>query len=74
MEVSSQFHASATLPRERNPRYSLDRRLGGPHGRSGHVGDEMNICPYRESNPGRPARILVRGGMSKVRSCAADVT
>jgi hypothetical protein len=42
-------------------RYPLDRRLGGPQSRSGH-GDEdkkSHQCPYRESNPCRPASSIV---------------
>jgi hypothetical protein len=33
MKVSGQLHAPAALPPEKEPRYSLDRRLGGPHSR-----------------------------------------
>jgi hypothetical protein len=29
MEVSGQIHASAALPRDKRPRYPLDRRLSG---------------------------------------------
>jgi hypothetical protein len=36
MGVSGQRHALAALyPREKDPRYPLDRRLGGPQSRSG---------------------------------------
>jgi hypothetical protein len=39
------------------PRYSLDRRLGGPQNRSGCGGErKSHHCSSRESNPGRPAR------------------
>jgi hypothetical protein len=35
--ASGQRHAPAALyPREKDPRYPLDRRLGGPQSRSGH--------------------------------------
>jgi len=35
----AQRHAPAALhPRRKDPRYPLDRRLGGPHSRSGHRG------------------------------------
>jgi hypothetical protein len=35
--VSGQRHAQAALyPRGQDPRYPLDRRLGGPQSRSGH--------------------------------------
>jgi len=37
--VSGQRHAPAALyPRGKDPRYPLDRRLGGPQSRSGHRG------------------------------------
>jgi hypothetical protein len=31
-------------PRERAPRYPLDRRLGGPQNRSGRRGEEQKPC------------------------------
>jgi hypothetical protein len=38
-EVSRQRHTQAALyPREKEPRYPLDSRLGGPQSRSGHRG------------------------------------
>jgi hypothetical protein len=52
--VSSQLHR-----RGNSPRYLFDKRLGGPQSRSGRGGEEKNSCPSRESNPDRPARILV---------------
>jgi hypothetical protein len=42
MDVSGQFHAPATLPLGENPRYPLERRLGGPRSRSGRDGKEKN--------------------------------
>jgi hypothetical protein len=50
MVMCGQFHAPAVLTM-----YPLDRRLGAPQiwlelGREG-----KNLCPCRESNPGRPA-------------------
>jgi len=37
--VIGQRHAQAALyPREKDSRYSLDRRLGGPQSRCGHRG------------------------------------
>jgi len=46
--------------REQSPRYSFDRKLVGAQSQSGRGGEEKkNPCPYRESNPGRPARSLV---------------
>jgi hypothetical protein len=41
MGVSGQRHAPAALyPRRKNPRYPLDRGLGGPQSRSGRRGLE----------------------------------
>jgi hypothetical protein len=45
MDVSSQFHAPAALPSRKEPWYPLDRRLGGPHSRSGRGGEEKNTQP-----------------------------
>jgi hypothetical protein len=41
--------------RRTSPRYSLDKRLGGPQNRSGQCG-KRNIWLCRESNSGCPAR------------------
>jgi hypothetical protein len=41
-------------PEGMNPRYRLDRRLGGPQSRSGRRGKEKQSLPLRESNPSRP--------------------
>jgi hypothetical protein len=38
-------------PRERVPRYSLDRRLGGPHSRSGRCSENKNL-PLPGIEPG----------------------
>jgi hypothetical protein len=48
-------------PGGKNLPYQLDRRLGGPHIRSGSGDKEKKSqhCPLRKSNLGRPARILV---------------
>jgi hypothetical protein len=45
MEVSGQIHASAALTPWKEPRYPLDKRLGGPQSRSGHYGEEKNQPP-----------------------------
>jgi hypothetical protein len=37
--VSGQLHAPAALPPGKRPRYSFDRRLGGPQSRSGRYGE-----------------------------------
>jgi hypothetical protein len=57
--VICQLHASDAFHRGKKPRYTLDRRLGGPQSRSGGIGKEQNLSSYRESNPGHPARSLV---------------
>jgi hypothetical protein len=44
MEVSDQIHAPAALPRWKNTRCSLDRRLGGPQSRP-ERGVEKNSQP-----------------------------
>jgi hypothetical protein len=54
MEVSSQLYSPAALLPGKEPRYPLDRRLGGPQSRSGHGGQEKNSQPRRESNPRTP--------------------
>jgi len=42
--VSGQCHAPAALnPRGKDPRYPLDRRVGGPHRRSGHRGYRKDL-------------------------------
>jgi hypothetical protein len=58
MGVSGQRHAPAALyPRGKDPRYPLDRRLGGPQKPvwTQRI-EEKSFCPCRGSNPGRPAR------------------
>jgi hypothetical protein len=42
--VNGQLHTSVALPLGKNPRYPLDRRLGGPQCRSGH-GEEKIFDP-----------------------------
>jgi len=42
MDVSGQLHASAALLPEKEPRYQLDKRLGGLQSRSGRGGEEKN--------------------------------
>jgi hypothetical protein len=55
MEVSGQLHATAAL----SP--GKDCTLDGPHSLSGWGGEEKEYLPYpwRELNPGHPARSLV---------------
>jgi hypothetical protein len=52
MEVSGQVHAPIALPPTREPRYPLDRRLGGPHSRS----DEEKDLLCWDACSCRPAR------------------
>jgi hypothetical protein len=60
MEMSSQFHSPAALPRVKSPFYSLDRKFGGPQNRSGRGEKEKSHnFPCRELNPGRPASTLL---------------
>jgi hypothetical protein len=40
-------------------RYQLDRRLGWARALPGRCVEEKHTCPYRKSNPGRPARRIV---------------
>jgi hypothetical protein len=57
MGVCGQRHAPAALyPRGNDPRYPLDRRLGGPQSRSGLRGRRKILWPCRGLNPDRPAR------------------
>jgi hypothetical protein len=51
MEVSGQLHTLANLPPGKEPRYPLDRRLGGPQSRFGRCGEE-NILALPEIEPG----------------------
>jgi hypothetical protein len=56
MGVSGQHHAPAALyPRGKDPRYPLDKRLGGPP-RAGLDAEAWRkiLCLCRGSNPGRP--------------------
>jgi hypothetical protein len=51
MEVSGQVHAAAALTPGKEPRYPLDRRLGGPQSRSGRDGKEKNSQPLPGIEP-----------------------
>jgi hypothetical protein len=46
MEVSYEIHASVALPRGKNPRYPLDKRLGGPQSGYGRGGKEKYVCKF----------------------------
>jgi len=43
--MSGQFHDSAALPPEKEHSVAFDRRLGGPHRRSGRDGKEKTSQP-----------------------------
>jgi len=43
MEVSGQLHVPAALHAEKEPRYPLHRRLGGPQSRSSRDDEEKNL-------------------------------
>jgi hypothetical protein len=54
MQLSGQLHSSAAIPSgEESPRYTLNRRLGGPQSRSGHIEEKkfavLEIKPWRSS-------------------------
>jgi hypothetical protein len=50
--VNGQHHAPATFyPRERTPRYSLDKRLAGPQSWCGHRGLRKNPLPLPGMEP-----------------------
>jgi hypothetical protein len=52
MVVSGQRHAPAALyPRGKDPRYPLDRRLGGPQSRSERRGQKKNSLPLSRIEP-----------------------
>jgi hypothetical protein len=62
MKTSCQFNAPAALLRGTQSRYSLDRRQGEPHNRSGRWGDEKNLFPLQGIERGflgRPVRSSV---------------
>jgi hypothetical protein len=58
MGMSGQLHAPAALPQRKEPRYPLDRGLGGPQSRSGRSGEEKNFAlPGLELRPPSPGRM-----------------
>jgi hypothetical protein len=68
--VSGQRHALAALcPRGKNPRYPLDRRLGGPQSQPGHTswrknpfvssGDQSSIAQWPDTIPPELPRLLL---------------
>jgi hypothetical protein len=69
MEVNGQLHAPAALPQGKEPRYPLDRRLGGPQSRSGRNGEEKNSHPRRESNTRTPIAQPIKDVTMSLSSC-----
>jgi len=59
VDVSDQLNASAALPRRKFPWYARNRRLDGLPEPVWTRWRRKDPCPYREFNPGRPARSLV---------------
>jgi hypothetical protein len=60
--LSGQLHALLPYPQGESARYTMDRRLVGPHSRSEHGGVEKNSQPLlgiEPCNPDRPDRSLV---------------
>jgi hypothetical protein len=60
MGASGQHHAPVALyPRGKNPRYPLDRRLGGPQSRSVRRGYKKNPLPLSGPTSNRRACIFL---------------
>jgi hypothetical protein len=51
MEVRCQLQGVAILPRQEEPRYPLDRRLGGLQTRPGRCGEEQNLFTVLRIEP-----------------------
>jgi hypothetical protein len=51
MELSRQLHVPTALPPEKDPRYPLDRRLGGPQSLSGRRGEDKILDPTETRTP-----------------------
>jgi hypothetical protein len=60
MEASGQFHSPAALSRGKEPRYLSDKRLGEPHSRSGHDGEEKNSQPLPGLEPPPIIQLVVQ--------------
>jgi hypothetical protein len=59
--VSNHRHAPAALyPRGKDPRYPLDKRLGGPQSWSGHGLDGKSSLPLPGIKPRSPCRPVHR--------------
>jgi hypothetical protein len=51
MEMSGQLYAEPLHRQGKKPWYPLYRRMGGPHSRSGHGGEEKNFQPLPGLEP-----------------------
>jgi hypothetical protein len=51
MAVVSQLHAPNAKTLEKSPRYSLNRRLGGPQNLSRRCGEEKHLAPAGNPTP-----------------------
>ena len=51
MEANGSLHASAAVPPEKEPRYPLNRRLGGPHSRTGFGEKDKNVLSLPSIEP-----------------------
>jgi hypothetical protein len=49
------FTPRPLCPREKNPRYPLDKSLGGPQNRSGHCGEKNLALPWIEHGSSSPS-------------------
>ena len=63
MEVSNQLHAStALIPAKKKTRHTSNRRVGGPHGRSGSFEKQNKKKTFATAitwTPDRPAHSLI---------------
>jgi hypothetical protein len=73
MEVSGQLHGPVVVsftalklyPRGTSPRYPLDRKLGGPHSRSGRSGEIKNLSlPGIKPGPSSPLPVAIPTNLS----------
>jgi hypothetical protein len=74
MEVSGQLHALATLLPEKDPPVPIGSKTGWASEPVWTLWCGENSCPYREWNPGRPARspFLISATMSLLFEAGAD--
>jgi hypothetical protein len=74
--VSGQFHARPLYLRGNNPRYPLDRRLGGPESQSGRRGEETILDPTGTRTPtslsSSPWQATVQIELTQLCFCSRD--